>query len=84
VVRGIPKVRPVTVSLVLRIASAALVEGRLAGRVRVVETGEEAIVRSADELVAFLQARAVAVIELDPIAPGAGAHEHGEGNDGPV
>lgn len=41
-------------SFVLRLAPEALADGRIAGRVEVVETGEAASLRSADELVAFL------------------------------
>lgn len=44
----------VTVSVVLRLASAALDAGRLAGEVELVATGERGVVRSVDELLAFL------------------------------
>lgn len=46
-----------TVSVVLRIASQALAAGRLAGEVELVETGERAVVRNADELVALLRGK---------------------------
>jgi hypothetical protein len=44
-----------TISIVLRVADAALDAGRLAGEVELVATGERAVVRNADELVAFLR-----------------------------
>ena len=43
-----------TVSVVLRLAASALAEGRLAGEVELLGTGRRAVVRDADELVAFL------------------------------
>ncbi len=46
-----------TVSVVLRIASQALAAGRLAGEVELVDTGERAVVRNADELVALLRSK---------------------------
>lgn len=44
-----------SVSVVMHLAEGALDEGRLAGEVEVVETGARSIVRSTDELVAFIQ-----------------------------
>jgi hypothetical protein len=45
-----------SVSVVLRLAEAALDQGRLAGEVELVETGARSIVRDADKLVVFVQA----------------------------
>jgi hypothetical protein len=45
----------VTVSVVLRIADAALADGRLAGEAELVATGERAVVRDAGELISFLR-----------------------------
>jgi hypothetical protein len=44
----------VTVSVVLRLAPAALAAGRLAGEAELVATGERATVRNAEELVRFV------------------------------
>ncbi len=44
----------VTVSVVLRLAPAALAAGRLAGEAELVATGERATVRDAEELVRFV------------------------------
>lgn len=44
-----------TISIVLRLAEQALAAGRLAGEAEIVETGERASVRDADELVRFLR-----------------------------
>jgi hypothetical protein len=43
-----------TVSLLLRLAAEALASGRLAGEAVLVETGERAVVRDAQELVEFV------------------------------
>jgi hypothetical protein len=43
-----------TVSVVLRLAPAALDAGRLAGEAEVVATGERATVRDAEELIRFV------------------------------
>jgi hypothetical protein len=45
----------VTVSVVLRVADAALAAGRLAGEAELVATGERAVVRDAEELIRFLR-----------------------------
>jgi hypothetical protein len=47
----------VTISVVLRLLTEALERGRLAGQLEVVETGEQTLVRDADEVVAFLRER---------------------------
>jgi hypothetical protein len=44
-----------TVSVVLRIADAALAAGRLAGEAELVATGERVVVKDADELLAFVR-----------------------------
>jgi hypothetical protein len=44
-----------TVSVVLRLVERALASGRLAGEARLVESGETAVIRDAEELVAFLR-----------------------------
>jgi hypothetical protein len=44
-----------TVSVVLRIADAALAAGRLAGEAELVATGERAVVKDADDLLAFVR-----------------------------
>lgn len=44
-----------SVSVVVHLVEQALDEGRLAGEVEIVETGARALVRDADELVAFVQ-----------------------------
>jgi hypothetical protein len=44
-----------TVSLLLRLAAEALASGRLAGEAVLVETGERAVVRDAQELVEFVR-----------------------------
>ena len=49
-----PTVERVTISVVLRVATAALDAGRLAGEAELVATGERATVRDAEELVRFL------------------------------
>ena len=48
-----PSTRPI--SLVLRVVTAAAIEGRIAGRVEVVDTGESFAVRSAEDLVNLVQ-----------------------------
>lgn len=45
-----------TISVVLRLSSTALAELRLAGEVLLAETGQRAVVASADELLAFVLA----------------------------
>jgi hypothetical protein len=44
-----------TVSVVLRLADAALDAGRLAGEAELVATGERVTVRDAEELLAFVR-----------------------------
>ncbi|HEY1315855.1 MAG TPA: hypothetical protein VGF10_01415 [Gaiella sp.] len=44
-----------TISVVLRLADAALDAGRLAGEAELVATGERVTVRDADELLAFVR-----------------------------
>lgn len=46
------RTRPITV--VLRVVPGAAIDGRLAGRVEVVDTGESVPVRNADELMELL------------------------------
>lgn len=55
--RAARSVRGVTISVVLRIASQALAAGRLAGEVELVDTGERAVIRNADELLALLRGK---------------------------
>jgi hypothetical protein len=43
-----------TLALVLRLVEEALARGRLAGEVQIVETGERAVVRDAQELIEFV------------------------------
>ncbi len=45
---------PGSVSVVLRLAGQALDEGRLAGEVELVESGERTLVGNADELISFV------------------------------
>jgi hypothetical protein len=49
-----------TISVVLRVAPAALDAGRLAGEAELVATGERRVVRNAHELLAFLAGAAAA------------------------
>jgi hypothetical protein len=44
-----------TISLLLRVVPEALAAGRLAGEAQHVESGKRAVVRDADELIAFLR-----------------------------
>jgi hypothetical protein len=44
-----------TVSLLLRLVEEALASGRLAGEAVLVETGERAVVRDAQEIVEFVR-----------------------------
>jgi hypothetical protein len=44
----------VSVSFVLRLADVPLSDRRIAGQVEVVHTGEQATVRTSEELIAFL------------------------------
>jgi hypothetical protein len=44
-----------TVSVVLRLIEQALATGRLAGEAELVATGERAVVKDADELLAFVR-----------------------------
>ena len=53
-----------TIALVLRVAPEALAAGRLAGEAELVETGERAVVRNADELVAFVRGDARDIAEV--------------------
>jgi hypothetical protein len=48
-----------TLSVLLRIARDALANGRLAGQVELVESGERTVVRDSEELIAFLRAAPV-------------------------
>jgi hypothetical protein len=50
----------VTVSVVLRLVDAAIHAGRLTGEAELVATGERTVVRSAEELVAFVRRAAPA------------------------
>lgn len=50
-------VAPMIVSVLLRLVPGAMAAGRIAGHVRVVETGDELVVRDVDELVWFLRER---------------------------
>lgn len=45
-----------TISVVLRLAPAALAEGRLAGEAELADTGQRRLVASAEELLAFVAA----------------------------
>ena len=47
----------VPVPVVLRLVERALDEGRIAGEVEIIETGARAVVRDADELVAFVKSQ---------------------------
>jgi hypothetical protein len=67
----------VTVSVVLRLVSAALDAGRLAGEAEVVATGERRIVRDADELIRFVNA-ASRPEQTEPVA-GTGQSDRGSG-----
>lgn len=51
--------RAMTRSVILRIAPSALRAGRLAGEVESIETGRRAVVRSTEELLAFICADAL-------------------------
>jgi hypothetical protein len=44
-----------TISLLLRVAPEALAAGRLAGDAQHVESGKRAVVKDAEELIAFLR-----------------------------
>jgi hypothetical protein len=55
----------VTISVLLRVVPAALADDRLAGEVEVVETGQRLVVRSAEELIAYLRASAEAADRRD-------------------
>jgi hypothetical protein len=68
----------VTVSVVLRLADAALVAGRLAGEAEVVATGERATVRDADELIRFVTRVRGGVQDTSPHEP-AGGDRKGSG-----
>jgi len=57
-----------TVSVLLRLRTAALAEGRLVGRAELVDTGEQVLVRRTEDLVAYLRARA-----LEPATPSSGS-----------
>lgn len=50
--RATPRTRPIT--LILRVVPGAARDGRIAGRVEVVDTGESLPVRTADDLVDLL------------------------------
>ena len=56
-----------TISVVLRLVQERLREGELVGRLQMVETGEERVVTSVADLLAFLRGWGVA-IEPDPAA----------------
>jgi hypothetical protein len=72
-------------SFVLRLLPEALARSRIVGRVEVVDTGEQFMVRDADELIGFLFTRGIAAASVpknekpsgplslpstDPLAPG--------------
>jgi hypothetical protein len=44
-----------TISVVLRLVELAVASGRLAGEAQLVQSGERAEIRDADELLAFVQ-----------------------------
>lgn len=44
-----------TVSVLLRLITETLAEGRVAGQAEIVDTGEAMVFRDQDEMVAFLQ-----------------------------
>lgn len=46
-----------SVSVILRLATEAIAEGRLAGEAEIVATGDRVVVTSAEQLVAFLSLR---------------------------
>lgn len=48
-------VRPVRISVLLRLVPEALDQGRLAGEAELVATGEQRLVATAEELVAFVR-----------------------------
>jgi len=50
-----PTVVAMAISVVLRVAGSALANGRLAGEAEIVATGERAVVRDAEDLLAFLR-----------------------------
>ena len=54
-----------TISVVLRLVQERLREGELVGRLQMVETGEERVVTSVADLLAFLRGWGVTV-ETDP------------------
>ena len=53
--RPVSSLGVMTISVVLRLVEQALAGGRLAGEVEIVDTGERASVRDAEELVRFLR-----------------------------
>jgi hypothetical protein len=56
VVRALPRVASMTLSVLLRIVRNELAEGRLVGEVRIVESGTVAVFRSLEELMSILEA----------------------------
>ena len=54
------------ISILLRVVADALMEGRIAGRAEVVDTGETIVFKDQDEMLAFIQ---TASIDPAPIAP---------------
>ena len=59
-----------TISALLRLIPSELARGRVAGRVVLVETGDQVVVRSVQELVEVLSAYAVEHGNLSAIAEG--------------
>jgi hypothetical protein len=55
----------VPISFVLRLADAPLGDRRIAGQVEVVHTGEQATVRTSEELIAFLYEHAASTQRKD-------------------
>jgi hypothetical protein len=53
------------VSVLLRLAPEALAEGRLSGEATLVQTGDRALVRDADELIVFLSGARLSARESD-------------------
>lgn len=66
--RGVPSVRRVLVSFVVRLAPAALAAGALAGEVEHVATGARLSFRDADELVSWCAAASAATTVPGPRA----------------
>lgn len=48
-----------TISVVMRLVPGDLIQGRIVGEVQIVETGERRLVRTVEELLAFLSDQGV-------------------------